>query len=295
MQKFHKIAVLGDTRLLEDTKQHIQELSEQPVIFPGTNAADEDELVARTGDADAILFSWGTNITASYLEHCPSLKYIGVCATTLGNIDTDAVNARGIALKNVTDYGDEATAEWIFTQLLMLARGEGTYQWKELPSELFGKTIGIIGLGAVGQQVARLALGFGMNVLYFSRSRKSEWEAKGLIFTPLQELLSTSDVISLHTPRDVQMLGTEEFRLIPKGSILVETSVGNVLDEAAFKEWIGRQENYVIMDYSTGEKYYQLFHDLPRVTFPKVIAGMTTESKQRLGDKVVANIRQYLG
>lgn len=264
------------------------------MIFPKSDTNDEREIIDRIGDADAVLGSWNIMITENVLAHAPNLRYIGVCGTNTSNIDTQAAHKRGITVRNVTDYGDEATAEYIFTQLLNLARGFGPYQWKGEPTELHGKTIGIIGLGAVGQQMAKLALGFTMRVQYHSRTRRPDWEAKGLAWCTIPQLLQTSDIISLHVPKNLVVMPGKDFERIPHGTIFVDTCLGLVSDRDAFLKWVNRGKNLVIVDDNKKAMF-------PEGTAPKNViglgagvAGITIESRERLSKKVLDNIVAYL-
>jgi phosphoglycerate dehydrogenase-like enzyme len=289
----HKISVLSDIHLLPDAQKQIQALSGASVAFPEDNPTTEQELVARTRDAEAVLVSPGTKITASYLDACPSVKYVGLCGTSTANIDLEELSKRGIVFKNVIDYGDEPTAEFIFMQLATLVRGIGKYQWRDMPCELMGKTIGIIGLGALGKSIAHLALAYKMQTNYYSTHRKPEWEDRGAGYKELRDLLSTSEIIVISTPTNVKILGDKEFALLKSGTILVQASMGDIFDKDAFLNWIAKQGNYALFDYSAGEKNYQAYKDLPQVIFPKIIAGHTRETKERLGQKVVENLRSY--
>ena len=291
---FRRIAVVDNLNLSPSHRGQVQKFSAAPVVFPEDDPASDRETVGRIADADAILVSWRTPLTAGVLTACPALRYIGVCATSTACIDSAEAARRGIAMTNVEDYGDAATAEFIFLQLLALVRGAGPHAWRAEPCELNGKTIGIIGLGAVGQKVARLARGFDMRASYFSRTRKPDWEARGLRYVPLDELLAGSEIITLHTPRGLRILDAPAFERMRPGVILVDTAVGNVLDEEAFRHWIAGRGNFAIFDYATGEEYYARFRDLPNVIFPKAIAGLTRESQERLGEKALANLARVV-
>jgi len=293
MNKFNKIAVIDVVGISDEAKAKLRDLSESDIIFPEKDSSRDEETVEIIGGADAVLGSWKSTINQKILDLCPSVKYIGICGTSLANIQVEEIKKRGITLTNVTDYGDEATAEYIFTQLLMLARGFGKYQWKKEPCELNGKTIGIIGLGAVGQQVARLALGFNMKVLYNARSRKSEWEQKGLQFADNNTILQTADVISLHVPKNTVILNKAEFDLIRDGAILVDTCLGVVFDLPAFKQWVGKGNNFVVFDYK--QELFDEVKDIANVVGPNSgTAGRTIESRDRLSQKVLNNIQKFL-
>lgn len=285
------ISVIDKVNLPEFAIQEIIKLSDNNIVFPESDSKDEDETIARIGGSSIVLGSWNSIITKKILDKCPNIKYIGICGTSLTKIDVDEVTKRGIVLKNVTDYGDEATAEFIFSQLLNLFRGYGKYKLSDQPAELNGKEIGIIGLGAVGQQVARIALGFNMKVSYFSKSHNSEWEAKGLIYKTLEDTLKTSDIVSLHIPRNLNLIGQKEFALLKNGSVFVNTAIGNVFDLPSFIEWIKLGKNFAIID---NQEYVEQIKDLPNVIALPITAGKTKESVDRLGKKVVENLKNYL-
>lgn len=295
MKKFKKLSVIDSIKITEDVKTRLQSLSDSLIIFPKDDTKTNQEVIERIGDSDAVLGSWITTINKGILDSSLNLRYIGICGTSMANIDLDAVKEKGITIKNVTDYGDEATAEYIFTQLLRLARGFGKYQWRKEPAELNGKTIGIVGLGAVGQEVARLALGFNMNVLYSSPSRKLDWENRGLKHRNLDELLQESDIISLHVPKNLVILREKEFNLIPKGSILVDTCLGVVFDGKAFLNWINKGNNFTIFDLSKKE-FFDTLKTIPNniIGLEDGIAGITTESRDRLSKKVLNNLKKFL-
>jgi len=291
--KFKQIAIVDKVNLTDEAKMELQSFSENPLKFPETDSKDEKETIIRIGNADAVLGSFKSKISKNVLEKCPNIKYIGICGTNLFGIDLVETQKRGITVTNVSDYGDEATAELVFTYLLNLARGIGKYQWKPEPAELNGKTIGVVGLGAVGKQVALRALGFNMKVVYFSKSRNQEWEKKGLEFLPLDELLQKSDVISLHVPPNTVVLKETEFSKIPSGTILVDVCLGTIFDVDAFIAWIKKENNFVILDMKThlAEKLNGLKNIIGLDN--QIPGAMTGEAKNRLSEKFIKNIQSY--
>lgn len=291
MNKFKRIAVINVLNLPKFAEDEIQEYSDNKVVFPVSDSQSEEETIKLIGDADAVLGSWNSTITSRVLDACQDVKYIGICGTSLTKVDVENVKKRGIVLKNVVDYGDEATAEFIFAQLLNLFRGLGKYQWADRPAELNGKKIGIIGLGAVGKQVAKLALGFDMRVSYFSRTRNLEWEAKGLVYKSLEDLLSDCDIISINVPRNLTILTQKEFALIKPKTVLANTAIGSVFDLLSFISWIKKGKNFAIID---DQEYIGKIKDLPNVIALPITAGKTKESIDRLGQKVLDNIKSYL-
>lgn len=292
MIKFNKIATINTLNLPKFAEIELQNYSQSEISFVTTDSSSEDETISRIGEAEAALGSWNTTITPKVLDSCPNLKYIGICGTSLTYVNTQAAESRGIVVKNVIDYGDEATAEFIFARLLMLIRGFDKFKWDNEPRELNGKKLGIIGLGAVGRQVAKIAIGFGMNVTYYSRNRNPEFEQKGVKYIELEELLSSSDIISLHVPRDLRILNMRELNLIKKVAILVNTSIGDVFDLNEFKEWLNKGNNFAIID---NQSYVDQLTDVPNCIALPISAGKTQESVDRLGKKVIENIQEYLG
>ena len=289
-----KIAVVDNIPLLPETHTILRQLAENEVSFSDSAPTSLEELVARTGDAEVVLVSTGTKLDQSYVDACLSVKYVGLCGTSTANLDLDALKARGIAFTNVTDYGDEPTAEYIFMQLEALARGVGKYQWQDMPHELMGKSIGIIGLGALGQAIANLALAYKMDARYYSVHRKPDWETRGLRYAELRDLLAASEIVVISTPTNVQVLGAPEFALLKPHSILVQASLGAPFDREAFLQWIGNEGNYAIFDQGVGEENLRAYGKLPRVVIAPTAFGSTYETRQRLGEKVIANLRAYV-
>ena len=290
-----KLTVLDNIRALPEIQSEIKRLASNEVIFPDSSPASFDELVARTGDADAILVSTALELPKAYFDVCPSVKYVGLCGTSTARIDLETLKERGIAFSNVSDYGDEPTAEYIFLQLELLARGVGKFQWQEQPRELMGKSIGIIGLGALGKAIANLALAYKMDAHYFSAHRKQDWENKGLQYAELHELLKTCQIIIISTPTNVKVLGAEELALLLPNTILVQASLGTPFDRDAFLKWVAKEGNYAIFDNGVGEDNAKIYGTLPRVILSVTSSGNTYETRERLGRSVVNNLRAFIG
>ncbi|MBI4896334.1 MAG: dihydrofolate reductase [Candidatus Aenigmarchaeota archaeon] len=256
--KFKQIVVLDDINISDSSMSTLQDYSENKVQISDFDPKNNDEIIERISDAECVLLSWRTPINKEILSACKNLRFICLCGTNSNCIDLKECRNRNIVVSNIVDYGDEGVVEYIFFQLLSLIRGFGKYQWKDYPSELSGKTLGIIGLGAVGKLLANVALGFKMKVLYNSKTRKPEWEKRGLLFADKKELLKESDFISLQTPKNIKILDKEDFELM-KEKVLVNTTLGKAFDEENFKKWIKQPDNYAIMDASTSKDFYDKF------------------------------------
>ena len=289
----HEIAVL-EYRFSSEIQTEIQALASNKIAFP-VALCPQNERVSRTGKASIALVTPWDKIDAAYLDACPQLRYVGLCGTSTANIDLQELKRRGIAFSNVVSNNKQSVAEFFFMQLVSLARGLGEYQWKKGEQhELAGKRIGIIGLGAVGQAVAHLALAYKMDIAYHSPHRKQAWEDKGLMYLDKKELLRTSDIVVLCAPTNVEVLGAPEFQAIQQGKILVQASSGNPFNQTAFYNWIAKEGNYAIFDMSAGEDNCRAYRDIPGVIFSTVVAGDTYESNVRRGQHVIQNLKHFL-
>ena len=197
------------------------------------------ELLARVARADGLLALLTERVDAELLDAAPALQVVANHAVGVDNVDVDACTARGIWVTNTPDAVTESTADLTWALLLATARriGEGERlvraggftAWTPtllLGLELRGATLGIVGLGRIGEAVARRARGFGMHVLHTT--------SRGGI--PLEELLASSDVVSLHcplVPETRHLIDARRLAQMKRGAILVNTSRGPVVDEAA--------------------------------------------------------------
>jgi lactate dehydrogenase-like 2-hydroxyacid dehydrogenase len=294
MNLFNRIVVTGPLNTTEDLEDRLKKYTKTAITFPTTHPSSDQETLERIGDADAILVSWESQITKNVLEKLPHLRYIGICATNMDNVDVVFAQSKGIAVTNVEHYGDEATAEFIFALLLDLVKGFGEYQWREYPAELLGKTIGIVGMGAIGMQVLRLAKGFGMKVIYTSKTRKSDIESKDVQFTSLDDLIKNSDIVTLQVPKNTEIFTVHEFELMRSGKILINTCLGKVFSIENFMEWINRRQNYAIFDRYSSSDYYESLKDIKNIIFSKPTNGLLVETRERLTKRVIENIDSYL-
>lgn len=289
----YKIAVL-DYRLLPEAQKQIQAFATNRIVFY-SDRCPESERIHRTGDADIALVTPWEKIDSDYLNACPNLKYLGLCGTSTANVDLEALKKRGITFSNIVSGDKDPVAEFFFMELVRLARGLGEYQWKSGEEhELAGKYIGIIGLGAVGKSIANLALAYKMHVSYTGPHHKVDWEEKSVTYKDLDELLGVSEIVFICTPSNVTVLDTEKFKKMRLGTILVQASGGTPFELTAFKDWVSQEGNFAIFDMSAGVHNHELYKDLPHVIFSEAVAGVTHESNQRRGKRIVENLQSFL-
>ncbi|WP_088103906.1 2-hydroxyacid dehydrogenase [Halalkalibacter urbisdiaboli] len=220
-----------------------------------------ERLLLEIEDADGLLTNLSDAIDKELLERATKLKVISTMAVGFDNIDVEEATKRGIAIGHTPGVLTEATADLTFSLLLASARRlvEGVELIREdkwaswspfllTGQQVYGATIGIIGMGRIGLSVARRAKGFSMNVLYHNRSRHSEAEREvSATYCSLDELLERSDFIVLlapSTPDTYRMIGKEQFAKMKKTAVFINTSRGTNVDEAELYEALVNQEIY---------------------------------------------------
>ena len=223
--------------------------------WSAAEAISREELLARVAGADALLTLLTERVDAELLDAAgPQLKVVANVAVGYDNVDVPACTARGIIATNTPGVLTEATADVAFALILMATRrtGEGErvirsgQPWKWgmfylLGSGLQGKTLGVVGMGGIGQATARRARAFGMDVIYQSRSELAPEVAAelGARRVELDELLATADVVSLHcpySPATHHLIGAEQFAAMRDSAYLVNTARGPIVDEAALAD-----------------------------------------------------------
>jgi len=217
----------------------------------------KEELYRRVGAIDGLL-AVGIKVNEELFSHASKLKVVSNYGVGYDNIDLKAAARRGIMVTNTPDVVTEATAELAFGLMLAVARRiaeadrilrfKKPYRWGPmamLGTELFGKTLGIIGYGRIGKALARRAKASGMRVIYYKRNpRKEEQDLEdNCHYRSLEEVLAESDVISIHVPYTVDtfhLIDNEKLLKMKKGAILINTARGPVVDEEALVKALER-------------------------------------------------------
>lgn len=206
------------------------------------------ELLDRAKDAE-ILLTNKVIIDADTIKSLSKLKYIGVLATGYNVVDVNAANNHGIAVTNIPAYSTESVAQMVFAHILNITQRVGHYadenrrgRWSSNPDfcywdtplmELAGKTIGIVGLGHTGSATARIALAFGMQVKAFTSKEQSQLP-QGIEKASINDLFSTSDIVSLHCPltdSTKDLVDANMLRLMKPNAILINTGRGPLVNE----------------------------------------------------------------
>ncbi|MCM8570691.1 dihydrofolate reductase [Gramella jeungdoensis] len=294
--RFNKIVCVDNTKLNQEALSELENFAEKVEVYTDY-PSQKEEIIKRIGNAEAVLVSWHTEIDKDVIAACSGLKYIGMACSLYddesANVAVKFAREKGISVKGIRDYGDPGVAEFIISELIQLLNGYKGEQWKELPQELTGLKIGIIGMGVTGQLLAKCLLPFGADLAYYSRSRKAEWEKKGVEYLTLKELLNTCEVISFHLPKNTPLMGENEFMEYGNGKILINTSLGLPFEEHAFKKWIKNRGNFAIFDADGKKELTSETRRMPGVIVSESSAGWSEQTLERLSEKVIKNIREY--
>ncbi|MBI3332353.1 hypothetical protein HYZ99_05370 [Candidatus Peregrinibacteria bacterium] len=208
---------------------------------------DGDAILKEANKAEIISCFVQSSFDAQTLKKLPQLKLLCTRSVGYDHIDLEAAKKQRITVCNVPDYGSYVIAEHVFALLLGTLRhveeGDkrvegGTFDYHGLRGvALFGKTMGIVGTGRIGRHVAKIACGFGMNILAVDQCRTKELEEKfGVRYVSMEELLSGSDVVTLHLPATNEtehMLDRKAFKNMKQGVVLVNTARGTLIDSQA--------------------------------------------------------------
>ena len=223
-------------------------------IWEGDLPPPRDTIIENIASVEGLLCLLTDKIDAPLMDKAPKLKVISNCAVGFDNIDVDAATKRGIAVGNTPGVLTETTADFAFALMMAAARrvAEGDRnvragKWKTwgpmilLGQDVFGSTLGIVGMGRIGAAMARRAKGFGMKIMYSDVIRQQPQTEKelGLEYVELGKLLAESDFITLHTnlsPETHHLIGPEQFKRMKRTCILINTSRGPIVDNMALYE-----------------------------------------------------------
>jgi glyoxylate reductase len=288
----------------------LREAGHDVEIWPGELPPPPADLAAALARSHAVMAMVVDRITPEMIAAASNLRVVANMAVGYDNIDPTAAAEAGVWVTNTPGVLAETTADLAFALLLAAARrvveadrdtrAGGWKTWSPtgfLGQDVFGATLGIIGLGEIGEAVARRARGFRMRLLYHSRTRKPALEADlGLAFCTLPELLSESDFVTIHTPLTPQthhLIDATALAAMKPGAILINTARGQVVDQDALVEALrsGRLGG-AALDVTTPEP---LPLDHPLYTFPNVIitphiGSASHATRARMAEMAAANI-----
>ena len=275
----------------------------------------EREIVERCKGAEVILTN-KTPLKEHILEQLPKLKYIGVLATGYNVVDIDYAKSKGVIVTNVPGYGTASVVQMTFALLLELCQHvqrhsdtvfEGEWSaspdfcyWKYPLIELEGKTMGIIGFGNIGQKVAEVATAFGMNIIGLARHQSDQSGRKNFRWAELPELLSYSDVVSIHCPlfpETKDLINKKTLAMMKNSAFLLNTSRGPIVVEQDLAEALNTGviagAGIDVLSVEPPSESNPLFKAKNCLITPH-IAWATKEARSRLMETVEKNLSSYL-
>ncbi|MDQ3793329.1 MAG: D-glycerate dehydrogenase [Actinomycetota bacterium] len=273
-----------------------------------------DELLEALSGASGVLATATEKMDGEAMDAAgDGLRVIANMAVGYDNIDVGAATERGVIVTNTPGVLDETTADVAFMLVLAAARrlGEGErllragkWEWwgpKQLRGlDVWGKTLGIVGMGRIGRAVARRGKGFGMEILYHNRSRNEEAEEElGAQYVGLEDLLRESDFVSIHTPLTDEtrhLIDERELGLMAETAVLVNTSRGPVVDEAALAQALREGRIFAAgLDVYEGEpEVHPGLLELENVVLAPHIGSATVETRDRMATLAAENLAAVL-
>lgn len=274
----------------------------------------KDEVVARAKDAD-IVFTNKVIFDEAVISQLPQLKYIGILATGTNVVDMNAATRHGVVVTNIPAYSTDSVAQLVFAHILNIVNRVDVYAndirngrwannadfcyWDGQIHELSALTLGIVGLGNIGQKVARIALAFGMKVKAYT-SKEQNQLPEGIEKASLDELFAESDILSLHcplTPDTQRLVNAENLRKMKSSAIVVNTGRGPLVDESDVAEAL---RTGVIAAYATDvlcQEPPQADNPLfscPNAFITPHLAWGTLEARERLMVISEENVRAFV-
>lgn len=282
---------------------------EGEVVIVSAAPRSESELIELLHDADAAVTMLSDPVTSRMLRACPRLKIVANYAVGTNNIDIAAARRCGVLVTNTPGVLTDATADLTLALILAVTRRvvegdrfvragkfEGWDPALMLGISLQGKRLGIIGMGRIGQAVAARAVAFGMEVVYHTRGLEASTSLEpGASRVPFEELMATSHVVTIHTPLTTEthrMIGAEALEMMRRGSFLVNTSRGAVVDEDALARALetGRLRGAALDVFEREPRVNARLLRLPNVVLAPHIGSATDEARNEMARKVARDV-----
>lgn len=278
------------------------------VVYPDRKE-DEPTLIERMKDAEVVIVS-NIKLTRNVLEQCPNLRFLNVAFTGLDHIDQDYCREKGIVIRNASGYATQAVAELavglmldVYRKITPFDASTRNLQGRNniLGRELHGKTVGLVGTGAIGLRTAAILKAFGCRLLAYSRTERQEALDMGVEYTTLEDLMKRSDIISLHTPLTAQtkgLISREMLELCKTSAIIINTARGAVIDNKALAEMLNKDciagAGIDVYEYEPPlQSNHPLLSAKNAVLLPHV-AFATQESFSMRVDIILRNLDEYL-
>jgi D-3-phosphoglycerate dehydrogenase len=313
-----KFKVLANDGIDQIGKAMLQEAGFE--VF--TDKIPQDQLPEHIGQYDVLIVRSATKVNAAVIDGGTQLKLIARAGVGLDNIDLKHAGLRNIPVVNTPAASSRSVAELVFAHLFSVSRylhitnrimpTEGKERFNELKKkasngmELYGKTLGIIGFGRIGQEVARMAISLGMDVLVYDYKERSfdlvitfnrKYAVNNFKITlqgqKLHDVLAKSDFVSLHVPGgDAEVIGVEELKLMKQGSVLINCARGGVVNEPALLEAIN-SGHIAFAGVDVFEQEPPVYTDILKsenISLSPHVGASTKEAQERVGIELAERI-----
>ncbi|MEM2144310.1 MAG: phosphoglycerate dehydrogenase [Candidatus Jordarchaeaceae archaeon] len=300
----YAFAVREAVKILETVGEVIPPESTQRVL-----SIPKDQFVAKLQNVDVALAGNKEPFTADVIKSLPKLKMISLASVGYDNVDVEAATERGIIVTNTPGILQDAVADMTMGLILAVIRQISRFDrevrngmWiNRITPDVWGKTLGIVGLGEIGSEVARRALGFKMNILYYDVQRKPGLEKElNIKYVSLEELLQESDIVSLHVPLNDKtrgMIGKRQIALMKNGAYLINTARGALVDENALYEALKNGKlagaGLDVLEIEPPLKDNPLLK-LENVVFTPHVASNTDKNVDKICIRAAENIARFL-
>lgn len=305
-----KIVMLESLAVSRETlDRYVKPLEAAGHTFEAYERNDDKNLqIERCRDADILLIA-NMPLSGEVIKACANLKFIDIAFTGVDHVDIEAAREKNIAVSNASGYSNDSVAELTLCMMLSLLRNvpqvdercrEGKTKDGLVGNELKGKTVGIIGTGAIGSRVGELCRAFGCRTIAYNGFSKKD-STEEMTYMPLQQLMEESDIVTLHCPVTEQskgLINEETLRWAKKGTILINAARGPVVDSRAAAEALkeGRLGGAGIDVFETEpplDTNHPLLHTPNTIVTPHV-AFATAESMEKRAEIVFENIDKWM-
>lgn len=279
--KFRSILCIDLDKNLPDLSSRISMFCDQALIF----VSSLDLKNINYQQIDAILVSIYQELSEDFLRKFPNLIYIGILGSSTKKIDLDYCRSQKIQVLPVHAYCDHETAEWVLLQILKF------YRDRPEPESVYGKTLGIVGAGFVGQLLTIKALALGLNVSYNAPTPREELEKLGANYLLKSDLFKNSQILTFHTPAHHRWLSSYILDQSQENALLINTCLGKISENQDLELFLqNRLDINIIMDSIAAASYPDL-HQRALITQKPAFA--TLDSRRRLFDIFVKNIANF--
>ncbi|WP_287961138.1 NAD(P)-dependent oxidoreductase [Acidiplasma sp.] len=286
---------------VEDIKKTVNQ------IMPGIEIRTDMDF--EKDDAEVVVITTFTQFGKNEIDKFPNLKFLQVSSTGYNNVDVKYLKSRNIILSNIPRANKDAVAEHVLAMVLAFLKNliffdkeirSGNWPILTDSTELNGKIFGIIGMGAIGIKLVQRLIPFGPGIIYYDVKRlpAEDEELYGLIYMELDDVIRSSDILSIHLPLTegtLNLFDDKHFSMMKDNAIFINTSRGEIMDENALVKAIKTKNIFAGIDVYSKEPpdFSSELFKLDNVIFSPHIAGVTIESQQRFLQETIGNLIKY--